>query len=176
MVFSTKVDKFKIKNTFLIYFLFFIGGDGVFKRKVFERSDDYRKNFLRYNQGIFRSGNYHCSYCGKILTRKKLRVDHLIPIHKVKKFGVGRIFMFFDGISDINDVKNLVPSCERCNSKKGAKMGFWLIRGNIGKHFGIWLFWWSLLLAVTGIIIYENWHHIRPALSQIFTSLAAFFS
>ena len=84
--------------------------------------------------------------------------------------------MFFDGISDINDVKNLVPSCEKCNSKKGSKMGLWLIRGDIGKHFGIWLFWWSLLLAVTGIVIYENWHYIRPILSQLFTSLAAFFS
>ena len=141
------------------------------RKRIYERSDDYRKNFLKYNKGVFGSGNYHCSYCGKILSPQKMRVDHLIPIHRVKKFGFARILMWFEGIRNINDVKNLVPACERCNSKKSSNMGLWLIKGEWGRHIWNWIILRSFLLAVFVIICYENRNYIEWFINNLIQSL-----
>ena len=129
-------------------------------KKQYSRSEDYRRKFFQKNRGIFRGGNYHCSYCGKILRPNKMQVDHLIPVYRVKRFGFGRLMMHISGIEDINDVKNLIPSCERCNAAKGSKMGLWLVRGAIGRHFWVWLFWWSFLLAAVVLVAVYHWSDI----------------
>ena len=48
--------------------------------------------------------NWRCAYCGKDLDFETLRLDHVTP--KAKGGG--------------NGVKNLLPCCNNCNSKKGT--------------------------------------------------------
>ena len=45
---------------------------------------------------------YLCAYCGK---KKKLTLDHIIPIYKGGK----------------HEIENSVPACNSCNTSKGAK-------------------------------------------------------
>lgn len=126
----------------------------------YERSTNYRRTFLRHNKGIFKSGNYLCSYCGKLITPQKMTVDHLIPINKVRKRKIPRILMRLRGIRNINDLNNLVPSCSSCNSRKSDKMGFWIIRGDIGKHSWFWIWKWSTMLAIASIVFYTYHNEI----------------
>lgn len=123
--------------------------------KKYQRSTTYRKEFFSHNKGLFGSDDkYQCAYCGKILNRKKIQIDHLIPVNKVKKFGTGRILMKIRNIDNINSVKNLVPSCEKCNKTKSSKMGCWIIRGLLGKHFSFWVVIWIIKLIILVAIIY----------------------
>lgn len=107
-----------------------------------ERSANYRYNFFRINPGIGKHRKYyHCSYCGHIKRKDDITVDHLIPVNKVlkgrhKRFW--RMMLRTHGINDVNDTRNLVPACKGCNSKKGTKTGWWIIKGLIGRHFGFW--------------------------------------
>ncbi|WP_330675333.1 hypothetical protein [Blautia hansenii] len=57
-----------------------------------------------------------------------------------------RLF-FKDGV---NDHGNLTTACKRCNSRKGAKTSFWVLRGMIGKSFFFWVF--LKLMAMVGIL------------------------
>ena len=96
------------------------------------RGKDYRQIFFRYNKPI--SGKYYlCAYCGKKLLKKMSTVDHIIPIARAAKSLSVQKSLFRMGISDINDPRNLVAACSRCNKKKGTKMGLWTVRGFAGK-------------------------------------------
>ena len=46
-----------------------------------------------------------CAYCGKPITPKQMRVDHVIPIYS----------------GGPNDISNYMPSCQDCNHIKGAE-------------------------------------------------------
>lgn len=65
-------------------------------------------------------------------------MDHLIPVNAAKKKCLVRICLRLRGISDVNDEKNLVAACRRCNRKKSDKMGLWVPRGIIGKSNVLW--------------------------------------
>ena len=58
----------------------------------------------------------HCAYCGKPLDYTDMQVDHLIPQCDSFIFEGGE----YNGIQDINDFANLMPSCRRCNHYKRA--------------------------------------------------------
>ena len=146
------------------------------RKNVYERSTNYRRNFLNYYHGVFNSGIYHCSYCGKLIKPENMTVDHLIPVNKVKHFGIARILMKIQRIHNINDVKNLIPSCYKCNSKKSDKMGIWIIKGEIGRHFGYWLFHWSFWLAALLVLIYEYHPQIISFLSGSVARCLTYFS
>ena len=107
-----------------------------------ERSANYRCNFFKANKGLRgHRKHYHCSYCGRIKKKDDITVDHLIPVNKVLKGCHKRFWKMvlrLNGINDINDTRNLVPACRKCNSRKGANTGIWIIRGLIGRHFGFW--------------------------------------
>ena len=46
-----------------------------------ERSTTYRANFFKSNKGIFGGGKYYfCAYCGRVLSKRKVAVDHIIPV------------------------------------------------------------------------------------------------
>ena len=126
----------------------------------YKRGTNYRKTFFKYKKGLFGLNLYHCAYCGKFLTQKRLTVDHLIPVNKVKYRGIGRIIMKLSGVKNINDINNLVASCKHCNSKKSDKMGFWLIRGYVGQYFVFWLIIWIVLLACIIYILKNNSNEI----------------
>ncbi len=99
-----------------------------------QRSADYRKRFIDANPGPWR-----CRYCGRHLKDKSdMTVDHVVPVAAVSKFGIRALFWRgycrHEGIQDINEMRNLVPACRRCNSRKGQKTGIWLVRAVLGKY------------------------------------------
>jgi hypothetical protein len=101
--------------------------------KRYERSSNYRKEFFEHHKGPYR-----CAYCGRRLKNELIEVDHLVPVSKAKsKIGV-RNWLHICGILDVNDPKNLVASCKNCNRKKSDKMGFWVIRGMLGRFNIVW--------------------------------------
>lgn len=106
---------------------------------AYTRAHNYREVYFENNKGIFGDGRYyHCVYCGKILKKDKVTVDHFFPINKVKNSPYSsiniRLLKKF-GIEDINDKRNLVCACKSCNSSKGSKGGIWLVRGYLGRFF-----------------------------------------
>lgn len=118
------------------------------KKSKWERSDSYRKDFLKHNKGLF-GVLYFCVYCGKPITRKHMQVDHHVAINYVKKnpllkmyFGIGNLLTNFFGRlvhgskwkknTGVNVTYNLVPACVRCNGDKSDKGGLWIVRGMIG--------------------------------------------
>ncbi len=118
----------------------------------YARSSNYRSEFFKHNKPkLFR--RYQCAYCSKLLKKKDVTVDHLIPIGKVKYKISWRIIMHLCGIFNINSYRNLVCACEKCNSKKSDKTGFWLIRGALGKHLWFWIIFYGavITLIVSGI-------------------------
>ena len=118
----------------------------------FSRSAKYREDFFRANKGYKRNGkDYHCAYCGKKLKKQKLEVDHVIAVDAVKKRLLPKLFIILTGIKNVNDPKNLVASCRRCNRKKSNKQGLWVIRGYLGRN--IW-FWRILRILILAILIF----------------------
>lgn len=103
-------------------------------RNKYERSDDYRYEYIRHNPG--KNGKYHCSYCGKMIKKEDMQVDHIFSVHNAKNHISTRLLMKLFGINGVNDVKNLTASCKKCNMKKGKMGNGWIIRGFLGKS--IW--------------------------------------
>lgn len=118
-----------------------------------KRSSNYRDLFFESCNPIF--GNcWFCAYCGKPLSASKVTVDHLFPVGQAKRsLRVQREMQMF-GIYDVNDIKNLVPACKKCNQRKGQKMGFWILRGFVGgrcQYF--WYFGWFVRFVVLLLLI-----------------------
>lgn len=55
-------------------------------------------------QQVHNKFNGHCAYCGKEISIKDMQVDHIYPKH----------------LGGTDDIKNLFPSCRRCNHYKRA--------------------------------------------------------
>jgi hypothetical protein len=55
-----------------------------------------------------------------------MQVDHIISVDMAKKNWLARRLLPKEGV---NSIKNLVPSCQRCNRRKSNYGGLWLIRG-----------------------------------------------
>ena len=131
--------------------------------KQFNRSHDYKKIFFENNHGFFNEEKYfHCAYCGRILKRSDVTVDHVISIQKVKSSQhkmFYRRLMFKLNIKNINESKNLVASCKKCNSSKGAKAGLWILRGFIGRYYICWIIFY-LCLALWIIYIWSKYGNI----------------
>lgn len=113
-----------------------------------KRSNDYRKRFFEDCEPNFGRDRYLCVYCGLPIRKENVTVDHLIAVKKAQrsKFYLRRLQN--QGFESVNDVRNLVPCCKRCNSHKGAKAGLWLVRGWLGKSKGFWYVGWVLELSV----------------------------
>lgn len=61
---------------------------------------------------VFRKYDGHCAYCGKVLTTKDFQVDHLVPVQR-EKWGKATE-------QEVENFKNFMPSCRRCNHYKRA--------------------------------------------------------
>lgn len=137
--------------------------------KRWERSSNYRKNFFDANKGPYR-----CRYCHRRLKKDYLVVDHLYPIAKGKYNPTSRYLLYIRGIHNINDIRNLVPSCYKCNEKKGDKLGLWYIRGLLGKYKIYWIIRriiiFSLLIIIPLLIYYfiKYTNVLNNGLFQIF--------
>ena len=97
----------------------------------YTRSSNYRSLFFAKYPSP--TGKYRCAYCGK----KK-------PKDAVRK----RAALF--GIHGSNDMKNLCTACMRCNQKKEAKMGIWILKGFLGKQ----PWYWPLRRILTVILVF----------------------
>lgn len=117
----------------------------VYEKELHTRGNSYRTDYFRTHKPTV-SGRYHCAYCGRFLSKDALAVDHLIPVQKAKSSGFWQWVLRATRIQNVNSPKNLVGACQRCNSKKGAKASFWVLRGFLGQFFLFWLLVWGLLL------------------------------
>lgn len=120
--------------------------------KEYVRSHDYRKVFLS-------TKNYTrkytlCAYCGLPARVSQITVDHIIPVDKAKKTVTGRFLMKIFKIQNINEYKNLCGAHKSCNSRKGRKMGLWILRGFIGKNIPLWYVRWVIRALAICIIFY----------------------
>lgn len=113
------------------------------------RSADYRSLFLSENEPPYR-----CIYCGRYISSDEMQVDHIVPVAAVKKSAFARWLLERKDIHSVNDIRNLAPSCRRCNMKKGTKLGLWYIRACLHRNpewetiKGGILFWIFFLVAV----------------------------
>ena len=102
------------------------------KKPIVGRSDTYRSEYIKTHPGF--NGLYMCRYCGRIMKRSEMQVDHVIAINYVNKSNFFRRF-FKDKKAlneKLNSPKNLVPACPRCNARKSDNGGVWIIKGKIG--------------------------------------------
>lgn len=89
------------------------------------RSADYRQTFLSQYSGL----PLRCAYCGTRVYpfatgRHQLTIDHVISVWSVNGSPDSlhyREKMARYGITDVNDIHNLVSACPTCNRHKGRK-------------------------------------------------------
>ena len=55
----------------------------------------------------------HCAYCGKEIEYKDMQVDHMTPKYFFDAYKYHKI-----ELKELNSLKNLMPSCRRCNHYK----------------------------------------------------------
>lgn len=92
------------------------------KKLKYERSDDYRYQYIRAHPG-FMGKYYLCPYCGRIMLKKTMQVDHIVSINLANKHRAYRVLVP-DG--NINNLHNLTASCPKCNNRK-SDSGFSLL-------------------------------------------------
>lgn len=124
------------------------------------RNGKYRKEFLEHYEPP-----YHCSYCGKTLNNDTLVVDHLIPVHLAQTSLKYRNKLRKSGCESVNDYKNLTASCGYCNSSKGKKTGFWILRGKLGKS----KTFWNIFRIINIILIFLVFCLVFYYLNDIFS-------
>lgn len=77
-------------------------------------------------------------FCRRKLAREKITIDHIFPVHCMEEYPAVRRRAALFGIRGSNDLKNLVPACRRCNLRKGTRMGWWIIKGFLGRTWWYW--------------------------------------
>ena len=123
-------------------------------QETYLRGTSYRKDFFMNTDPHYKN-KYFCSYCGVLLSREELTVDHIIPIDKAKKSKTAKKILHLLKIDNINDIRNLTASCFECNSRKRNKLGFWIIKGFLGKTRYYWKLYYLVLFFLLIIeIIY----------------------
>lgn len=93
----------------------------------YERDSSYRERYIFAHPP--KNGKYRCVYCGRLVAKDKMEVDHVVAVDRVKRNWLYRLCV----PNGVNDLNNLVCSCHRCNHKKGSKGGLWIIRGHFWK-------------------------------------------
>lgn len=117
------------------------------------RSNDYRKVFFSYYPPPYR-----CRYCNRKLKEQELVVDHIMPVGRVKKSSRARLMLKIRGIRNVNDPRNLAPSCSACNRRKSDKIGLWYLRGILGKYKIYWIVLYILLVLAVLFVVYSLYH------------------
>lgn len=117
---------------------------------LYSRNSTYRKDFFEQNKPFWKN-RYFCVYCGRLLPKNKIEIDHIIPVHQAKKWYVRKMLRKMHGV---NDPKNLGASCRKCNRAKGSKMNGWVFRGHLGKSNAYQVFRWIVRFVVVILIIF----------------------
>ncbi len=142
-----------------------------------ERSPNYRRRFFRECRGIFGSRFYLCAYCGRPMSASHTVVDHIIPVYKAGTSRYYQHLLALRHIRNVNDIRNLAPSCTRCNLEKSAYGGFWVMRGFFGRSWLRKLLWEILLLLIGSVLLYALYHFLRNSVSDtLVPAIIAFFA
>lgn len=140
---ATKWNAFHIGNVLTCYGYKYKKYD-----KRWSRSGNYRSEFFKHNKGPYR-----CAYCGRKLKADKVEVDHFIPVAKAKSSRWARCVLWANSIYDVNNYRNLVAACHKCNQAKSDKLGRWVLIGAVGRYYHFWTIFYILLtLAIVGLI------------------------
>lgn len=115
------------------------------------RDHSYRNVYMQRIKG--RRKYLFCAYCGIPKRIETITVDHIIPVKKAKYTRMAKWLMKQFSIKDVNDYANLCASCKHCNSRKGTKMGMWLLRGYLGRYQWLWMIRWGVRLCVAGFLL-----------------------
>lgn len=107
----------------------------------YERSATYRTEYIQANPPVH-GKFYICAYCGKIVSKGHMEVDHIVSIDLANRRRLYRLMVPKDGI---NSLHNLTASCSACNESKGNRGGWWIIKGKVGRWY--YAFVWGLFLA-----------------------------
>lgn len=122
------------------------------KNLSYTRNTSYRQEFFSHYKPAA-LGRYFCIYCGKLIPYGQVTVDHIIPVKKASEDPVYQKFVRILGWNGVNDYRNLGAACRRCNSRKSAKTGLWLIRGFIGKSNLFQIVRWIIRILVPVVLI-----------------------
>lgn len=117
-----------------------------------DRSNNYRSVYFKNNKP-FIGNRYCCAYCGRILPKNKITIDHIYPINQVKSSVRLQKHLKRHGIDNVNSEKNLAPACSRCNKMKSDKMGYWIIQGKIGRIQSLWKVRWFIRVVTFFILM-----------------------
>lgn len=155
-------------------------------KSKFTRDPGTRQTFLRHNRGLFGSGIYCCAYCGKLMKRRSMEVDHCIPVDAAQKSSFARSYIRFMGLfmskadrdKGVNGYWNLVPACEDCNGTKTNKTGLWVPRGIIGRYLFPTLWYSASAVAVVSLGQYlitgqGMWAYVAKGISALGSGLTA---
>lgn len=112
------------------------------------RSSDYRKAFFEAKEPNCGKKRYFCAYCGFPIRKDEVTVDHLIAVKRAQRSKFYLRLLRRMGCESVNDVRNLVPACKRCNSKKGTRAGRWVIKGLLGRSGLVWGIRWCVYLII----------------------------
>lgn len=150
-----KIKRFCDNNGFKVKFI----------SKQTQRSNDYRDIFFAKKPVMVRN-KYVCAYCGKLLCKNTVTVDHIYPVNLAQKDLSFQKKIKKWKWESINDPRNLVAACSSCNSKKSAKTGIWIVRGKIGQHLWYWYTRWFIkytiyALAIYGVFVYFILPHFK---------------
>lgn len=119
----------------------------------FGKRNNYRAIYFESNRPVI-GNRYFCAYCGILISRRNVTVDHIYPVHLADTDFKTQRMLSRKGWKSINDVRNLVAACRKCNSRKSDKTGLWILRGKIGKSSTLWILRHSIRIAIAGIAIY----------------------
>ena len=82
---------------------------GIKQRKPIKKTGKQYDKWIKTKAGWFETNKapyYFCHYCGKMMTRSQLTLDHKIPRSRAPELRYAK--------------KNLVPACWTCNGLKGS--------------------------------------------------------
>lgn len=126
-----------------------------------QRSPTYRADFIAANPG-FHGKLYMCPYCGRIMTKKTMQVDHIVAVDLARNSRLARKLMPKEGV---NDIKNLTAACRTCNAKKSNKGGLWILRGKYGAKLQAAV-WVALIAAILVFSVLAVSGVVTPALMR----------
>ena len=118
----------------------------------FARSSGYRGAFVAAHPGPYR-----CRYCNRRLGAADMTVDHVVPVAMAGRSAIARKMLGAMGASGVNDLENLAPACARCNARKAAKGGLWIVRGLLGGHRAYWAALYFAAVALTAVACFAAW-------------------
>lgn len=127
----------------------------VAKDEDFARDNTYRQRFFSANPPKIR-GKYQCVYCGRLMDKEHTTVDHVIPVFQAQTSPYVQRLMQLMGITDVNELDNLVPACSSCNTRKGSDYSLmWTIRARLGSRPAFWgiLYGGGALAVIGGAVL-----------------------